>query len=228
MFRGPKYGWRYVKSSGRGFFVGERDREPRGRVHPGKVQTTESRGGIFFIPDEGSVEPLFMIYHDPGSTLIDIDAAGEDYELWRIKAYNWSYGPRGGYDPDWYTERGQYPNEAVARRIIYLHKLPNPEYEDFALANLEIDPSFEPHEASIPPDMPVGALAQLFERTGHKAASNRLRRFYKEEMLPYVVEATTYRDPDESEIEQDQHIVCLLYTSPSPRDRTRSRMPSSA
>ena len=25
-----------------------------------------------------------------------------------------------------------------------------------------------------------------------------------------------------------QHFVCLLYTSPSPRDRTRSRMPSSA
>ena len=26
----------------------------------------------------------------------------------------------------------------------------------------------------------------------------------------------------------DPHKVCLLYTSPSPRDRTRSRMPSSA
>ena len=26
----------------------------------------------------------------------------------------------------------------------------------------------------------------------------------------------------------DQPIYCLLYTSPSPRDRTRSRMPSSA
>ena len=25
-----------------------------------------------------------------------------------------------------------------------------------------------------------------------------------------------------------QHYTCLLYTSPSPRDRTRSRMPSSA
>ena len=25
-----------------------------------------------------------------------------------------------------------------------------------------------------------------------------------------------------------RHIACLLYTSPSPRDRTRSRMPSSA
>ena len=28
--------------------------------------------------------------------------------------------------------------------------------------------------------------------------------------------------------EQDDTLVCLLYTSPSPRDRTRSRMPSSA
>jgi len=28
--------------------------------------------------------------------------------------------------------------------------------------------------------------------------------------------------------QQDKHLFCLLYTSPSPRDRTRSRMPSSA
>ena len=27
---------------------------------------------------------------------------------------------------------------------------------------------------------------------------------------------------------EGEDIVCLLYTSPSPRDRTRSRMPSSA
>ena len=26
----------------------------------------------------------------------------------------------------------------------------------------------------------------------------------------------------------NHHMICLLYTSPSPRDRTRSRMPSSA
>ena len=26
----------------------------------------------------------------------------------------------------------------------------------------------------------------------------------------------------------ERYIICLLYTSPSPRDRTRSRMPSSA
>ena len=30
------------------------------------------------------------------------------------------------------------------------------------------------------------------------------------------------------EIVEDKAISCLLYTSPSPRDRTRSRMPSSA
>ena len=29
-------------------------------------------------------------------------------------------------------------------------------------------------------------------------------------------------------LEEDKVTVCLLYTSPSPRDRTRSRMPSSA
>ena len=29
-------------------------------------------------------------------------------------------------------------------------------------------------------------------------------------------------------IEKKQDYLCLLYTSPSPRDRTRSRMPSSA
>ena len=48
---------------------------------------------------------------------------------------------------------------------------------------------------------------------------------------------THYLDPSRSgrmfrigevHIEDDVFIGCLLYTSPSPRDRTRSRMPSSA
>ena len=29
-------------------------------------------------------------------------------------------------------------------------------------------------------------------------------------------------------LDDNMTIICLLYTSPSPRDRTRSRMPSSA
>ena len=38
--------------------------------------------------------------------------------------------------------------------------------------------------------------------------------------------ATGFNLYDLALIKQD--IICLLYTSPSPRDRTRSRMPSSA
>ena len=38
-----------------------------------------------------------------------------------------------------------------------------------------------------------------------------------------VLNSVAYPDLD-----NDQPLICLLYTSPSPRDRTRSRMPSSA
>ena len=42
----------------------------------------------------------------------------------------------------------------------------------------------------------------------------RIRRFWKPEMKGWP--------------KKDADYICLLYTSPSPRDRTRSRMPSSA
>ena len=35
-------------------------------------------------------------------------------------------------------------------------------------------------------------------------------------------------DRERSKKEYEEDIICLLYTSPSPRDRIRSRMPSSA
>ena len=35
-------------------------------------------------------------------------------------------------------------------------------------------------------------------------------------------------DPIEKSAKTRKNCICLLYTSPSPRDRTRSRMPSSA
>ena len=43
----------------------------------------------------------------------------------------------------------------------------------------------------------------------------------------YVRASREDGDKEQSETISNQ-ITCLLYTSPSPRDRTRSRMPSSA
>ena len=56
----------------------------------------------------------------------------------------------------------------------------------------------------------VGVLGVTFT-TGWNAAGFMLGRSAFEAAFPYSLS-----------------IVCLLYTSPSPRDRTRSRMPSSA
>ena len=44
------------------------------------------------------------------------------------------------------------------------------------------------------------------------------------ELIPRVTEVLLEGDLEGAEL----IIACLLYTSPSPRDRTRSRMPSSA
>ena len=53
------------------------------------------------------------------------------------------------------------------------------------------------------------------------------------ECVPDNLPAITFLSGGQSEIVSTEHLdamnkICLLYTSPSPRDRTRSRMPSSA
>ena len=45
---------------------------------------------------------------------------------------------------------------------------------------------------------------------------------YRQDYAPEVLESFVNKHPG------NDYWVCLLYTSPSPRDRTRSRMPSSA
>ena len=48
-------------------------------------------------------------------------------------------------------------------------------------------------------------------------------------MVGCSTEIIEYYNPEvEGDSEQPKPDPCLLYTSPSPRDRTRSRMPSSA
>ena len=51
---------------------------------------------------------------------------------------------------------------------------------------------------------------------------------YKEEQFGPVIPIISFKDINEPLDDMAESNYCLLYTSPSPRDRTRSRMPSSA
>ena len=54
----------------------------------------------------------------------------------------------------------------------------------------------------------------VYFRNRKDSPLNKYLKNYKKALRPYILHAENTR--------------CLLYTSPSPRDRTRSRMPSSA
>ena len=72
------------------------------------------------------------------------------------------------------------------------------------------------HNAPIEYDFITG-LSRLRTPFGTTATLSRISRF----------DGFNHNDCDlRAKIQDDR--VCLLYTSPSPRDRTRSRMPSSA
>ena len=49
-----------------------------------------------------------------------------------------------------------------------------------------------------------------------------------EPVAPQPLEPKEESNDEEARVIKGSYLVCLLYTSPSPRDRTRSRMPSSA
>ena len=48
------------------------------------------------------------------------------------------------------------------------------------------------------------------------------------EHIGFPLPSEMFAPPEKEKEDFDKHVACLLYTSPSPRDRTRSRMPSSA
>ena len=51
---------------------------------------------------------------------------------------------------------------------------------------------------------------------------------YKTKIHKYTLRLCLPRDEDYTFFQLSWNITCLLYTSPSPRDRQKSRMPSSA
>ena len=82
--------------------------------------------------------------------------------------------------------------------------------------SLSIYSTFDPEEQ-------VSSL--LKEWNTHKTiggAANILNFSHVPALLPLLIEPAEYL------LANSDSISCLLYTSPSPRDRTRSRMPSSA
>ena len=79
----------------------------------------------------------------------------------------------------------------------------------------------------------VGALSVPFSPRAEAPPLDTLKAIFKD-MFFYQL---YFQEPGVAEAELEQNIkqalrkfyhICLLYTSPSPRDRTRSRMPSSA
>ena len=70
-----------------------------------------------------------------------------------------------------------------------------------------MDPSFNPHEES-------------FEILLNRYLPKEFRDFIEGEFYQKVTQ--------QSQLEVIKNNACLLYTSPSPRDATLSRMPSSA
>ena len=75
------------------------------------------------------------------------------------------------------------------------------------------------------------SIGQVSEMFGLPIST--LRYYDKQGLFPQLIRESGIRKFSENEIEALRIIECLkksclLYTSPSPRDRTRSRMPSSA
>ena len=83
-----------------------------------------------------------------------------------------------------------------------------------------------------PEEAQVNGMFTINERTGTFSFSNEL--VGKLIILEYISDSLAYdadmKLPKTAEQAMYMHIAysCLLYTSPSPRDRQKSRMPSSA
>ena len=56
----------------------------------------------------------------------------------------------------------------------------------------------------------------------------RVKKLYKHKKKPIVIIAGCVAQAENEEILKRESYICLLYTSPSPRDLSTSRMPSSA
>src|SRR5674476_1613890 len=79
---------------------------------------------------------------------------------------------------------------------------------------------------NIQADLPVKLPPPLNPHTQEPATLDELLALFSSSLVKQEVATSRYIDiPDEI---LEAYLSCLLYTSPSPRDRQKSRMPSSA
>ena len=88
----------------------------------------------------------------------------------------------------------------------------------------------------VTPEYPNGTYA-YFATFDNTAASDGIFKNFKKPKFPYLIgdaynskpnKFNFLRSSSQEYYDLEKSNCCLLYTSPSPRDRTRSRMPSSA
>ena len=75
--------------------------------------------------------------------------------------------------------------------------------------NFDEKEDFASNEENLSVTIPTRSLREIEKLIGLRSSENSIKLFYDKGQLVFISS-------------------CLLYTSPSPRDRTRSRMPSSA
>ena len=68
-------------------------------------------------------------------------------------------------------------------------------------------------------------LSVLFD---HNVTRGALKNLVTDKPSPITVKLAQKSDGDNLSVLFDHNVTCLLYTSPSPRDLSTSRMPSSA
>ena len=84
-------------------------------------------------------------------------------------------------------------------------------------------------EAAVQMPMKTVASLILLVAAGVFAYTELTARLVSLETSRELFEADLLKKSEQLPTDQEQYmLICLLYTSPSPRDRTRSRMPSSA